>query len=141
MLRRFTAGLALSLTILTAGASSASAVSVFTTTLSGSEERPGPGDPNGSGFAVVAAIPETGQICYGLAVFGLGPVTAAHIHEAPAGVPGPIVVPLAPPTQGASGGCVANAEEAEDIAANPEDYYVNVHTTEFPGGAIRGQLG
>jgi hypothetical protein len=29
---------------------------------------------------------------------------------------------------------------AADIVVNPDDYYVNVHTTDFPGGAIRGQL-
>ncbi len=29
---------------------------------------------------------------------------------------------------------------AADIATHPEDYYVNVHNAEFPGGAVRGQL-
>lgn len=141
MVRRLTAVLTLSLTILVGMASSASAAEIFTTTLTGSEEVPGPGDPDGSGFAVVAAIPEAGLVCYGVVVFGIAPATAAHIHEAPRGVAGPVVVGLEPPSSGGSGGCVSNQAEAEDIAEDPSDYYVNVHNTEFPGGALRGQLG
>jgi CHRD domain len=70
----------------------------------------------------------------------------AHIHQAPVGVPGPIVVPLfsgstsarhirqfglATPNPGTTGA---------DLCANPSAYYVNYHTTQFPMGAIRGQL-
>ncbi len=141
MIRRFTAVLALGLTIVVGSPTAASAVSVFTTTLSGAEEVPNPGDPDGSGFAVVAAIPEAGLVCYGVVVFGIAPATAAHIHEAPRGVAGPVVVHLDAPSQGGSSGCVADAEEAAEIDANPGDYYVNVHNAEFPGGALRGQLG
>jgi len=36
---------------------------------------------------------------------------------------------------------IASAELAAAIVANPSDYYVNVHTPAYPGGAIRGQLG
>ena len=141
MLRRFLAVTALGVTIVMGTAGSASAAEVFTTTLTGSEEVPRPGDPDGGGFAVVAAIPEAGLVCYGIVVFGIAPATAAHIHEAPRGVAGPVVVGLDAPTAGSSGGCESDPEEAEDIAADPEDYYVNVHNAEFPGGALRGQLG
>lgn len=141
MIRRCTAVLALGLTIVVGSATAASAANVFTTRLSGAEEVPNAGDPDGSGFAVVAVIPEAGLVCYGVVVFGIAAATAAHIHEAPRGVAGPVVVHLDDPSRGASSGCVADAEEAADIAADPGDYYVNVHNAQFPGGALRGQLG
>jgi len=68
-------------------------------------------------------------------------VVAAHIHSAPAGVNGPIVVPLVPPTSGSSSDCASvDRDLVLAILQHPENYYVNVHTTEYPGGAIRGQL-
>jgi hypothetical protein len=82
------------------------------------------------------------QICYTLSVTGILPATAAHIHEAPAGMAGGVVVGLEAPTDGSSSGCVmVSREEAKDIAKNPENYYVNVHNMPYPGGALRGQLG
>ena len=74
---------------------------------------------------------------------------AGHIHQAPIGAAGPIVVPLfvapAPPTSERhikqSGVATPNAgTSGAALCANPSAYYVNYHTTAFPGGAIRGQL-
>jgi hypothetical protein len=123
-------------------AAPASAFEVFFTELEGEQEAPGPGDPDGSGFAIVVTIPETNTICYGLFVSGIAPATAAHIHEAPVGDPGPVVLPLDAPTSGGSGGCVADEGGlGAEIEADPEAYYVNVHNADYPGGAVRGQLG
>jgi hypothetical protein len=114
----------------------------LSTTLSGAEEVPGPGDPDGTGFAAISLNQGQGQVCFELTVSNIAPATAAHIHAAPAGVAGPVVVPLSPPTSGSSIGCVsANLDLIKDIRKNPASYYVNVHNAEFPAGAVRGQLG
>ena len=113
----------------------------LTTTLTGAQEVPVPGDPDGRGFATVTVNPGQGLVCYELSVSGIEAATAAHIHEAPVNVAGPVVVDLQPPTDGSSSGCVeVDRAEAKDILKNPADYYVNVHNVEFPGGALRGQL-
>jgi hypothetical protein len=113
----------------------------FTVEMTGAAEAPGPGDPDGSGTAVFRLNYGQGEICYELTVENIDPATAAHIHIAPAGSPGPVVVPLAAPTSGSSSGC---AEVSRDlikaIIQNPEAYYVNVHNAAFPPGAVRGQL-
>ena len=111
------------------------------TTLTGEQEVPVRGDLDGIGFATVTVNPGQGLVCYELSVSGIAPAAAAHIHEAPVGMAGPVVVGLQPPTDGSSGGCVEVSRTlAKDILKNPADYYVNVHNAEFPGGALRGQL-
>ena len=114
----------------------------FTTTMTGAEEAPGPGDPDGSGTAHFTLNQGQREVCFRLTVSGIAPATAAHIHRAPPGVPGPVVVPLTPPTSGSSSGCVADVDAGliKAIRQDPEAYYVNVHNADFPGGAVRGQL-
>lgn len=100
-----------------------------------------PGDPDGSGTATVTVDPARGQLCYTLAVTGIAPAKAAHIHKGSAGTDGPHLVPLDAPSGGQSRGCApVDGALASDIAAHPSDYYVNVHNADFPGGALRGQL-
>jgi hypothetical protein len=114
----------------------------ITVEMTGAAERPGPGDPDGSGTAKFRVNPGQGRVCYMLTVEDIAPATAAHIHKAPTTAPGPVVVPLVAPTDGTSSGCTdVTRELARDLIQNPEDYYVNVHNTAFPGGAVRGQLG
>lgn len=117
---------------------------VLTAQLSGEAEVPGPGDPDGGGMARITLRPDQREVCFELSVSNIEPATAAHIHEGPEGVAGPVVVPLDPsPTEGSSSGCVSDVDTAliRNILQNPKQYYVNVHNEEFPDGAIRGQLG
>jgi hypothetical protein len=112
------------------------------TTLTGEQEAPGPGDPDGSGDATVTVNPGQGVLCYELSVSGIAPAISAHIHKAPPGEAGDVVVGLEPPTDGSSSGCVEVGRAlAKDILKTPSDYYVNVHNAEYPAGALRGQLG
>lgn len=122
------------------------AVKATTTTyraqLTGAQE-PGGGDPDASGSAEVSVAKNFDQICYNVkGLTGLGTITAAHIHRGAPGENGPPVVTLKVANEGGFKGCDAAPEWLQDaMKSNFSGYYVNVHTTEYPNGAIRGQLG
>lgn len=114
----------------------------ITVEMTGADERPGPGDPDGSGTAVFTVNPGQSEVCYVLTVENIDPATAAHIHRAPATDPGPVVVPLAAPASGTSSGCATvDRDLALELIQSPGDFYVNVHNPAYPAGAVRGQLG
>ena len=121
----------------------AQAVQRFTTTLTGANEIPGPGDPDGSGTATITINRGLGEVCWEIEVADITlPAIGAHIHLAPVTAAGPVVIPLTPPDPtGTSSGCTTvDRELARAIAKDPGAYYVNVHTTDYPAGALRGQL-
>jgi len=106
-----------------------------------------PGATGGSGsVTLMLSHPATGtgEICFNYQVSGITlPAVASHIHAGAAGVAGPVVVPFTgSDASGKASGCTENVPAAliDSILANPSGYYVNVHTTDFPGGAVRGQL-
>jgi hypothetical protein len=102
------------------------------------------GDPDGTGTALITLNLGQGEICWHTSVSNIAlPATASHIHHAVAGVRGSIVVVLSPPDEtGEAVGCRSGLDRMllGDILQHPDSYYVNVHTTEFPSGAIRSQL-
>ncbi|HEX6400929.1 MAG TPA: CHRD domain-containing protein [Actinomycetota bacterium] len=145
-MRRRSIGIVITLGALTALllAPSTEAAQRFELAMTGAEEAPGPGDPDGTGTASFTFNRGLGEVCFSLEVEDiLLPTIGAHIHVAPAGSPGPVVIPLTPPgADGTSSGCVsADRELVKAITKDPASYYVNVHTTDFPGGAARAQLG
>jgi hypothetical protein len=118
---------------------SAAPLAYLETDMSGKQEVPGPGDPDGRGHADLKVF--SAKVCYTLSVKFIEPATGAHIHKGPRGVAGPVVVPLEPPTDGSSSGCVDVSQRlAKNLREYPQAYYINVHNQPFPGGAIRGQL-
>jgi hypothetical protein len=122
------------------GGQQASSKALFAV-LTGAKEPDG-GDPNGRGS--FTAIVDGNRLCYGLTNKNIEDPGAAHIHRGRSGVAGDIVVPLQQPSSGdpgASSECIrVQRSVAQAILANPNRYYVNVHTAGLPDGAIRGQL-
>jgi hypothetical protein len=102
----------------------------------------GVGDRNGRGS--FSATLDGRQLCYGIQVKNIGDPGAAHIHRGGRNVAGPVVQALEHPTSGdpgASSACVRLSRSlARDLRQHPKRYYVNVHNTAFPNGAVRGQL-
>jgi CHRD domain len=101
------------------------------------------GDLDGQGGATVVTTDT--QLCFGVAVRGISTPTGLHVHRGRPNENGGIVVPLDPlPTSGdpgASGGCVAVASDLlQEITKHPIRFYVNIHTSDFENGALRGQL-
>ena len=102
------------------------------------------GDPDGSGEALITVNPGLGEVCWEITAADIRlPATSAHIHEADAGIRGGIVAGLtAPDMSGLATGCRSglDPELLRRIIQDPARFYVNVHTTDYPAGAIRGQL-
>ena len=119
------------------------------TTLSGAQEVPsGAGDADGTGTAEFTLNGGQEEVCYELTWQNLdGTVQNAHIHEAPTGDNGGVVVSLflgeSFAGTGSASGCDpgdATRAEIQRILKDPSGFYVNIHDSVRPAGAIRGQL-
>ncbi len=115
--------------------------------LTGKAEVPGPGSPKGKGDIHVFLKPTQDKVCYDFEVKKLDEMTAGHIHKGDSETAGPVKVTLFEDETGLEGtgayeGCVKNvkAKLLKKIAKAPEKFYVNLHTFDYPDGAIRGQL-
>ena len=110
----------------------------YSAILTGPNEVPNTGDPDGAGLAVVTITGTT--ISYTVLHQNIAAPTMAHIHRGAAGVAGPVVVDFNVNTF-VNGQANSVAQSLiDEIRANPSGFYVNVHNGDFPGGAIRGQL-
>lgn len=118
-----------------------------TAKLKGTNEVPGPGDKNGRGEITLQLKAKKEKICFELELRKLDGAGAAHIHKGTEDVAGKVKVTLfeASPEIAGSGsyeGCVKNVKRklVKKIGLVPERFYVNVHNSQYPDGAIRGQL-
>ncbi len=96
----------------------------------------------GSGNATIDINSDQNQICYDISLDGIDDANAAHIHEGELGESGDVLVDLE--FTGEEGEtCVDDVDEGdlEDIAEEPSEFYLNVHSEQYPDGAARGQLG
>ena len=102
----------------------------------------GTGDRNGRGS--FSATLDGRELCYGIQVKNINDPAAAHIHRGGRRVAGPVVQALEHPEAGdpgSSSACVRLSRSlARGLRSNPGRFYVNVHTPDFPNGAVRGQL-
>lgn len=119
----------------------------FSVPLSGEQEvniaHPGggTGDMKASGLAKLSVEPANRRICYDFRLSIASEPMMAHIH---AGLPlrnGPPVIILFTGTGGKLSGCAPSTHgQLAQIVADPSHFYVSVDTTQFPDGALRGQL-
>jgi len=126
----------------------------FITALTGQAELDGgrlTPDMDGSGTAEVFVNVGQGRVCWNLVnLQNLDTLVASHIHQGAINGQGPIRINFFDFGQPIDlEGCVEagttphlfDRDRLIDLSEHPENYYVNVHTTAFTGGAIRGQLG
>jgi hypothetical protein len=104
-------------------------------------------DPNGTGRAMVRVHPANNKVCFTLRWRNISAPYAAHIHRGRMGVEGDVKITLFTARKLSAnvrkvGGCVTGVNKglASRILDQPRRYYVNIHTPEYEGGAIRGQL-
>lgn len=132
------------------------AVQVYTFNLDGTQEVPANASP-AAGSAQIIVDDTLDTITFSLAAFDLqGAFTMAHIHgPAPVGVnsgfvfnlgtnadySGPVMAgPFAIPNSHLLFGADKVTTSADAINAQPWLFYLNLHTTVYGGGEIRGQL-
>jgi len=112
--------------------------------IDGSQEAP-PRETPGLGTASVVLAEE--GLRFRLTASGLtGAVSGIHFHEAPAGVPGPVVRNLAAEFNGRTADGVWRPSDSQEFDDDSLDAllagntYVNLHTAQYPAGEIRGQI-
>lgn len=139
---------------------SAKKVKTFKAHLTGDQEVPA-AETRATGQANFKLSKDGTELQFKLIVANIQNVTMAHIHLAPVGVNGGVVVwlyPSGPPAAlipGRTNGILAEGVITEsslvgslaggtldDLISSLEDgnAYVNVHTSAYPGGEIRGQI-
>lgn len=111
--------------------------------LNGAQEVPGPVTTTGTGYARVFLNETAGTISFTVVFNNFqGNQTASHIHTGGLGIAGPVTINLGA-VGGTSGTISGNAAitPAQINLMRTHQFYVNVHSSTFPAGEIRGQLG
>jgi hypothetical protein len=118
----------------------------YVVSMSGAQEVPGPGDPDGTGSGTITLNDVTGLVSWNFTYQNITAPTLMHIHTGAAGVSGGILINLGVATSGGAGTLISstvhgNLAQVTSVITNPQGFYVNIHNASFPGGAVRGQIG
>lgn len=110
--------------------------------LTGAEVVGSRGDTDGYAKAELTVSDELNQICYDLNdVRGIGNITSAAIYRGAKGSTGRVVVRMRAANEGGWKNCVGRTEWLEDsLERSAGAYYIQVNTSDYPNGAIRGQF-
>jgi CHRD domain-containing protein len=156
LMTRLLCGAAVAAALLISATPSSAQVVTLTATLNGGEETPAL-LTGAVGIATVSVDAVAEELAVTLSVFNLPTgTTAGHIHIGPKGIAGPVVINFPIPA-GRTGdlplsfrlgaaafvarpeiGINTMADAIQSIVAG--NGYVNVHTSQYPAGEIRGQL-
>lgn len=121
----------------------------YASVLSGLDEIPDAsgkktGDKEGTALALMRI--QGNEVSFAFSWNGIGTPIAGHIHAGAFGVDGDVKVPFfttkLPDGRSSVYGTVkvTDRQLLADIAAHPQNFYFNLHTAQFPGGAVRGQI-
>ena len=152
-LRRLAAMAAVLVTALWAATSAGATTYSWTANMTGAQQCAShlPCDPDGSGTAYISANTATNQVCgtyYWSNV--AAPVGFGHIHEGAYAQPENVAFTInifGPPTStagfpsGTHGCAIVPGNVISQMARWPGQFLATIHNTQYPGGAIRGQLG
>lgn len=111
----------------------------FTAAMTAAEETP-PGPEGATGAATITINTADSTLCYEVSWSEeVGEPNAGHIHKGQKGLTGPAVVNFKLPDKPKD--CLkVDGGVLSAIASDPGGHYVNVHTSQYPAGAVRGQL-
>jgi CHRD domain-containing protein len=108
--------------------------------MSGDQVGPSPGASNAFGTANLFVDLRNGVLCYRMGYDGMSRASGAHIHAGGPGQNGRPVIDLHPEANGDEGCVGADPTALRNVRDHPEAFYLQLHTAEYPDGAIRGQL-
>jgi Cu/Zn superoxide dismutase len=112
----------------------------FSAKLAGSNLVP-PVTTSASGVAVFSLNGTYDSLCVNIATTGLsGPITGLHIHEAPAGANGDVVVNFSTFVIENKVNTMFALSDIDMETLLNGGYYINVHTAANPAGEIRGNM-
>ncbi|WP_419995384.1 CHRD domain-containing protein [Streptomyces boninensis] len=131
------------------GGTNKSGAVFFAGSLNGANEVPAPGGPavgDKDGAALALMRVQGDEVSFAFKFRGIDTPTLAHIHQGVKGVNGAIKIPLITEKLKDGSDRVTGTVKVKDAALlqqlkdNPGGFYFNLHTGEFPGGAVRGQV-